>query len=411
MIPSSAPEPVRDDRERDGTHLHEHRPRPDPGEGRKGLSPAAEGSRDVNIGIPKERRPNEYRTGVSPVGVRLLTEAGNTCYVERGTGLGAGFSDEDYVRAGGKIVYSGEEVWGRAQLVLKVLCPTAEEVAWMLPSQVVMGFLNLPVAHPSEVATLLAKNVTAIAYEQIELPDGSHPVLKPLSQIGGRMAAQIAATVLQNDKGSRGVLLGGVAGVPPAEVVVVGGGVVGENAAKAFFGLGAHVTILDQDLARLQELATLFRDQVVTMMSYPHAVARACEFADVVVGAVMVTGQRTPMVLPRTVLRKMRPGSVFVDLSIDHGGCAESSRPTTHESPTYVEEGVVHVCIPNLPGVVARTATHAFLNAARPYIELVVRHGVEEAIALDGALAKGVVTHKGEVRNLRPVAYGAFQQG
>lgn len=365
----------------------------------------------MNIGIPRERRPNEYRTGISPTGVRLLTEAGHTCYVERGTGLGAGFSDEDYTRAGGKIVYSSEEAYGRAHVVLKVSRPTTAELEWVVPSQVIMGFLHLPVAHPSKVATLRAKHVTSVAYEQIELADGSHPVLKPLSQIGGRMAAQIAATVLQNDKGSRGVLLGGVPGVPPAEVVIIGGGVVGENAAKAFLGLGAHVTVLDQDLGRLQDLATLFRDQIFTMISYPHNITRACEFADVVVGAVMVTGQRTPIVLPRSVLRKMRPGSVFVDLSIDHGGCAETSRPTNHESPSYVEEGIVHVCIPNLPGVVARTATHAFLNAARPYIELVVRYGIDEAIARDPALAKGVVTHRGEIRNFRPVEFGTVQAG
>lgn len=365
----------------------------------------------MNIGIPKERRPNEYRVGLSPVGVQLLAAAGHPCFVERGAGLGAGFSDEEYVRAGARIVYSTEEAYGRAQLVLKISRPTTAELEWVPPGQVLAGFLNLAVTHPGKVRTLLEKKVTSIAYEQIVGHDGSLPVLKPLSQIGGRMAAQIAATALQNDKGTRGVLLGGVPGVPPAEVVIVGGGVVGENAARAFAGLGAHVTVLDQDLGRLQELSTLFRDQIVTAVSYPHLVARACEYADVVVGAVMVPGERTPLVLPRSVLKRMRPGSIFIDLSIDHGGCAETSRPTTHESPSYVEEGVVHVCIPNLPGVVARTSTHAFLNAARTYIELVVRHGVEEAMALDPGFARGVATHKGEVRNLSRVDFPAAQKG
>lgn len=365
----------------------------------------------MNIGIPKERRPNEYRVGLSPVGVQLLSAAGHPCFVERGAGLGAGFSDEEYVRAGARIVYSSEEAYGRAQLVLKISRPTSAELEWMPPGQILAGFLNLAVAHPSKVRTLLEKKVTSIAYEQITGPDGNLPVLKPLSQIGGRMAAQIAATALQNDKGTRGVLLGGIPGVPPAEVVVIGGGVVGENAARAFLGLGAHVTVLDQDLARLQELSVLLRDQVVTVVSYPHLVAKACEYADVVVGAVMVPGTRTPLILPRTVLKRMRPGSIFIDLSIDHGGCAETSRPTTHENPSFVEEGVVHVCIPNLPGVVARTSTHAFFNAARPYIEMVARAGVDEAMQRDAGFARGVATHKGEIRNLSRVDFPAAQQG
>ncbi|MCG3192502.1 MAG: alanine dehydrogenase [Thermoanaerobaculia bacterium] len=359
----------------------------------------------MNIGIPKEHRPFEYRTGLSPVGVRVLTEAGNICYVERGTGLGAGFSDEDYVRAGAKIVYTCEEVFGRAKVILKVSRPTAQEIGWMVPEQVLMGYLNLSAAHPSKVDALLAKKVTAIAYEQIRLPDGTHPVLKPLSQIGGRMSAHLAASLLQNNHKSKGVLLGGVAGVAPAEVVVVGGGVAGEAAAKAFLGLGAHVTILDKDLSRLQELAEIFRDQVVTLLAYPFHILRACSYADVVIGAIMVAGERSPVILPRPVFQKMRPGSVFIDLSIDHGGCAETSRPTSHDDPTYVEMGVIHCCIPNLPGVVARTATHAFLNAAGPYIESIVSRPAAEAIAADPSLAAGVVTFEGELRNHSTISY------
>ncbi len=360
----------------------------------------------MNIGIPKERRPFEYRTGASPVGVRLLTEAGHSCFVERGTGLGAGFSDEDYLKAGARVVYTAEEVYGRAQIILKVMRPTVQELSWIVPETILMGYLNLAAAHPSKLETLLTKKVTSIAYEQIQTNDGRHPVLKPLSQIGGRMAAHIAATLLQNNFRSNGVLLGGVPGVAPAEVVIIGGGVAGESAAKAFSGLGAHVTILDSDLNRLQELGEILGDGIVTLVSYPFHIMRACMYADVVVGAVLVSGQRSPVVIPRSVFQKMRPGSVFIDLSIDQGGCAETSRPTSHDNPTYVQDGVIHCCIPNLPGVVARTATHAFLNAARPYIESALSAPIDEALAKDAALMMGVVTHKGELRNIKTVSYG-----
>jgi alanine dehydrogenase len=350
----------------------------------------------MNIGIPKERRPYEYRVGLSPAGVQLLTEAGHICYVESKAGLGAGFTDEDYRRAGGRIVYSGEEAYGRAEMLLKAVRPTNEEINWLIPDQILMGYLHLPVAQPHKIATLLERRITAIAYEQIQQADGTLPVLKPLSQIGGRMAVQMAAALLQNNAGSKGVLLGGVPGVPPAEVVIIGGGVVGENAAHAFLGLKAHVTILDHDLSRLQELARRFDDRVITLVSHTFNIERVCRYADVVIGAVLQPGRRAPLVISRAVVRKMRPGSVLIDMSIDEGGCAETSRPTSHADPTYVEEGVIHCCIPNLPGVVARTATHAFLNAAWPYIHLIANEGIDTALSSDTALGKGVVTHKGE---------------
>jgi alanine dehydrogenase len=360
----------------------------------------------MNIGIPKERRPSEYRVGLSPTGVKLLTEAGHTCYVESKAGLGAGFSDDNYLYAGAHIVYSGEEAYGRADLVVKAVRPLTEELNWLVPGQVLMGFLHLPAAKPDKVEALLEKRISAIAYEQIQRPDGSLPVLKPLSQIGGQMAAQIVARLLQNNGGGNGVLLGGVPGVPPAEVVIIGAGVVGENAARAFLGKGAHVTILDRDLNRLQELARMLPSSgVVTLVSHPFNIERACGYADAVIGAVMVPGERAPIVLPRTIVQKMRPGAVLLDLSIDEGGCAETSRPTSHENPTYMAEGVVHCCIPNLPGVVARTATHAFLNAAWPYIQLITSQGIEAALATDPDLEQGLVTHQGQLRHLNPVYY------
>lgn len=356
----------------------------------------------MNISIPKERRPSEYRAGLTPAGVRLLTEHGHACLVEHNTGLGVGFTDNDYATAGAYIVYSGEEVYGRGDVILKVARPTLEEIAWLIPEQTLVGILHLASAHPDKIKLLLEKQITAISYEEIQRADGTRPVLKPLSQIGGQMAAQMAAHILQNNAGGKGVLLGGVPGVPPAEVVIIGAGVVGEYAARAFLGMGAQVTLLDNDLDRLQTLAAALPGRVVTLVSHPFNVERTCSFADVVVGAVHVTHERTPIVITRQVVEKMRPGAVLLDLSIDEGGCAETSRPTTHENPTYIEAGVIHCCIPNLPGVVARTATHAFLNAAWPFIQQIVNRGVREAIAADSALRKGVYMHAGKIQHHEP---------
>jgi alanine dehydrogenase len=349
----------------------------------------------MNIGVPKERRPFEFRAGLSPVVVRLLTATGHACFVESGAGLGSGFDDEAYARAGARIVYSGEEAYGRADVVLKLARPTMPELDWLVEGQTLVGILHMPSARREKVEILLAKRITAIAYERIQLDDGTLPVLKPLSQIGGRMAAQIAADLLQNDRGGNGVLLGGVPGVPPAEVAIIGAGTVGTEAARAFLGLGAHVTLLDRDLAKLQAADARFEGRVVTLVSHPYNVERVCKYADVLVGAVLVPGERAPIVVTREMVRRMKPRSVIVDMSIDDGGCVETSRPTAHDHPTYVEEGVIHYCVPNMPGVVARTATYAFLNAAWPYIQAIITHGVEAAIESSPALRRGVVTRAG----------------
>lgn len=365
----------------------------------------------MNIGIPAERRQHEFRVGLTPAGAKLLASEGHKTYVERGAGIGSGFDDSDYERAGATIVYSGEEAYGRADLVLCVARPTAGELDWLVEGQAIMGFLHLPAAHPAKIEALLKKKITAIAYEQIQTDDGSLPVLKPLSQIGGRMAAQIAAGLLQNNAGGKGVLLGGVPGVPPANVVIIGAGTVGTNAVRAFLGLGAHVFVLDKDLARLQMVDELSQGRVVTMISHAFNVARVCEFADVLVGAVLIPGQRAPIVVTREMVKRMRPRSVILDISIDDGGCVETSRPTTHADPTFVEEGVIHYCVPNIPGVVARTSTHAYQNAAWPYCHAVASLGVEKAIASDPALARAVNTHAGEVRNLAVPRFGARSAG
>jgi alanine dehydrogenase len=352
----------------------------------------------MNIGIPKERRPFEGRVGLSPIGVEILFHLGNQVYVEHEAGVGAGFSDQEYEKSGARIVYSPEEVFARADLTLKVARPLKEELDWLRPNTTLAGLLHLASARQDKVEALLEKKITSIAYEQIELPDGSLPVLRPFSQIGGSMTASVAAHLLQNNWGGKGILLGGVPGVPPAEVVILGGGVVGTFATQAFLGLGAHVTVIDKDINALQRMYNRF-PSVVTMISIKRNIEKTTSYADVVVGAVLVTGERTPTLVTREMMRAMKPRSVFIDVSIDQGGCAETSRPTTHERPTYVEEGVIHHCVPNMPGVVGRTATHAFVNAAMPFIRKLVNLGVETAIK-DPAIEKAVNTHNGELVHL-----------
>jgi len=353
----------------------------------------------MNIGVPKERRPFEYRVGLTPSAVQVLSEQGHTCYVEHNAGLGAGFSDQDFERAGGRIAYSPHEVFGRADLLLKVARPIQDELEWMRPGITLAGLLHLTSARQDKIDTLLKNQISAIAYEQIQLADGSLPVLRPMSQIGGRMAAQIAALLLQNNAGGKGILLGGIAGVPPAEIIVIGAGVVGTYATRAFLGMGAHVAVLDTDLGALQNIHELF-PSVATMISNPRNISRACAYADVIVGAVLVTGERTPIVVTREMVSSMKPRAVVMDISIDQGGCIETSRPTTHEHPTFVVDGVTHYCVPNIPGVVARTATYALNNAALPYIVNIANKGVESAIADDPALANALNTHRGELVNL-----------
>lgn len=354
----------------------------------------------MNIGVPKERRPSEYRVGLSPAGVQLLVQDGHTCYVESKAGVGAGFSDEEFRVAGAQIVYTGEEAYGRAELVLKAARPTDQELNWFVPGQALAGLLHLAAARPNKLEALLQNEMTAIAYDQIQREDGTLPVLKPLSQIGGKMAVHVAAQLLQNNAGGKGVLLGGVPGVPSAEVVIIGCGVVGETAAKAFLALGAQVTVLDKSLDRLQALDQSLNHRLVTLVAHPFNVSRACSYADVVVGAVHVSGARAPLVISREMVKKMRKGAIFIDLSIDEGGCSETSRPTSHQNPTYVDEGIIHCCIPNLPGVVARTATHAFLNGAWPYIQEIANTGLETAIQNNPDLERGIATHGGQLRNL-----------
>lgn len=353
----------------------------------------------MDIGIPAEVHPNEYRVGLTPQGVYLLTQAGHRCYVQRSAGEGAGFRDKDYERAGGWIVYAAEEVYSRADLVLKVGSPTLDELELLREGQTICAFWHLA-ARPREIThALLERRITAIAYETIQRDDGSLPVLRPLSEIAGRMAPQIAARWLQNDGGGVGVLISGLPGIPPIDVCIIGAGTVGTNAARAFLGLGARVFVLDKDLERLQFVDEHFDGRIVTMVAYDFNIARVVKFAHVLVTCVLEPGARAPILVTREMVRTMRPRSVILDISIDQGGCVETSRPTTHADPIFVEEDVIHYCVPNMPGVVARTATHAYLNAAWPYIQMLARDGIQAAIDTDPALRRGVAVHNGQIVN------------
>lgn len=363
----------------------------------------------MNIGVPKERRPFEFRVGLTPMGVQILTKEGHKCYVEHDAGVNAGFSDQEYQDAGATVVYTSHEVFGRADLLLKVARPIYEELEWLRPEIAIMGLLHLASSRQDKINALTEKRITAISYEQIQLPDGTVPVRRPLSQIGGHLVAQISSRLLQSDYGGKGILISGLAGVPPAEVVVIGAGEFGSKAVESFVRIGAHVTVLDVNLDHLQRIHHDY-PSVVTVTSNPSTLDRATRYADVVVAGVFVPGERPPIVVTREMVKNMKPRALVMDISIDEGGCVETSRPTTHEHPTFIEEGVVHYCVPNIPSVVARTSSYALLNSALPYIMQVASRGAEKAIADNPALERGTMIYKGELCNLprmKSVEYGA----
>jgi alanine dehydrogenase len=360
----------------------------------------------MNICIPKERRESDFRVALTPAGVKLLVQAGHTCYIEHEAGVGSGFTDYDYQQAGGKIAYRGEEVFGRADLLIKVSRPTVEEFEWLREGSMIAGFLHLASASPLKIKTLIEREITAIGWEIIQEDNGKLPVLQPISQVAGRMIPQIAATLAQNNSGGKGILLGGVPGVPPAEVVILGAGTVGTAAARTFIGMGANVYVLDQDLDRLQNLDRLLSGRVITMVSHDFNLEKVCRFADVLVGAVLVPGKRTPILITRQMIESMRPRSIVMDISIDQGGCVETSRPTTHYNPTFVEADVIHYCVPNMTGVLGRTATHALNNATWPFIKMLAELGLEQALEISAALRRGIYTRNGELAH--PVLQNAM---
>ncbi|MBN1262201.1 MAG: alanine dehydrogenase [Anaerolineae bacterium] len=351
----------------------------------------------MRIGIPRERSAGEDRVGLTPAGVNLLTKAGHTCFLESSAGEAAGFADYDYQRQGAKILTNGEEIFGQSDLILKVLRPTLEEIAWARQGQTIMGFLGLMAAPKEELVALSERKLTLVAYEMVTRNGEDFPILKTMSEVVGRMAPYIAGSLLMRPAGGRGVLLNGVPGVSAGEVVILGAGTLGINAARAFLGLGVKVFVLSPTLERLRYVESLLHGQLTTMLSHDFNIAYLTRFADVVIGAVRVPGERAPKLITRQLLRTMRRGAVLMDFSIDHGGCAETSRPTTLENPTYVDEDIVHYCVPNVPGAVPRTSTHAFNNAAWPYVLDICQAGPATAFAQNPALRNAVVIRNGDV--------------
>ena len=349
------------------------------------------------IGVPKEIKDNENRVAISPAGVDALVEAGHEVLIESGAGEGSGFPDEAFVEHGAKIARSAEDVWSSADMVLKVKEPQPSEYRFFREDLILFTYLHLA-AEPELTRALMESKVTAIAYETIQLENGSLPLLTPMSEVAGRMSIQIGAQLLEKPKGGKGVLLGGVPGVLPGKVVIIGGGTVGTNAAKMALGLGADVTILDVNPDRLRELDDIFRGQVRTLMSNSYNIGQAVKQADLLIGAVLVPGRRAPRLVTEEMVKSMSPGSVIVDVAIDQGGSIETiDRVTTHSNPTIVKHGVVHYAVANIPGAVPRTSTLALTHVTVPYAVQIANKGVEKAAKENRALALGVNVMKGHV--------------
>jgi alanine dehydrogenase len=348
------------------------------------------------IGVPKEIKNNENRVGLTPAGAAMYIGQGHEVWIETGAGEGSGFTDQDYLDAGAKIVASAKEAWS-AEMVMKVKEPLPEEYGYFREGLILYTYLHLA-AEPNLTKALLEKKVTAIAYETIQLDDGSLPLLKPMSEVAGRMSIQLGAQFLEKPKGGKGILLGGVPGVLPAEVVIVGGGIVGTNAAKMALGLGASVTILDINADRLRQLDDLFQGRVKTLMSNRYNLANAVKKADLLIGAVLIPGARAPRLVTEEMVKDMEPGSVIVDVAIDQGGSIETiDRITTHSNPTFEKYGILHYAVANIPGSVARTSTLALSNVTVPYGVQIANKGVKQAVLENAAIAKGVNTLAGEL--------------
>jgi alanine dehydrogenase len=350
----------------------------------------------MRIGVPKEIKNHEYRVGMVPAGVRDLVADGHQVLVQSTAGAGIGVDDAAYVAAGAKIVATAKEVFDTADLVVKVKEPQLAECRMLRPGQVLFTYLHLA-ADAEQAKALMASGATAIAYETVASPDGSLPLLTPMSEVAGRMSVQVGAASLQKANGGIGVLLGGVPGVAPAKVVILGGGVSGTSAAEIAVGMRADVTVVDRSLKRLRALDALFAGRLKTAAPTVEAIESLVTQADLVIGAVLVAGAAAPKLVTRDMVRKMKPGAVMVDISIDQGGCFETSRPTTHAEPTFVVDGVVHYCVTNMPGAVPRTSTFALTNATLPYIKALAEHGVDKALALDPYFAPGLNVHAGAI--------------
>lgn len=351
------------------------------------------------IGIPKEIKNRENRVGMIPAGVRSLVGNGHKVLVQKGAGLGSGYSDSAYENVGAKIVSDAAEAWG-ADLVIKVKEPLSSEFSFLRSGQILFTYLHLA-AERSLTDELLERKVTAIAYETIQEPNGSLPLLRPMSEVAGRMAVQIGAYYLQSSwdmaNSGKGILLGGVPGVLPGRVVILGGGVAGSNAAKVALGMGALVTLIDLDLARLEYLEHIFGDRLLTLMSNHDNIEESVTKADLVIGAVLVPGAKAPKLVTREMISHMSRGSVVVDVAVDQGGCVETCHPTSHENPTFVTDGVIHYCVTNMPGAVARTSTLSLTNVTLKYALMIANQGPEAAANSNSALKRGFNTYRGKL--------------
>lgn len=350
----------------------------------------------MKIGLPKEIKDNEYRVGLTPAGVQALSDAGHEMFVQKSAGEGSGFSDDQYVSAGARMLETADDVWGTGEMIVKVKEPIEPEYPRMRENQLLFTYLHL--APELELTKqMLERKVTGVAYETITDKQGRLPLLTPMSEVAGRMSVQVGATYLEKMNGGRGILLGGVPGVPAANVVIIGGGIVGTEAAKMAVGLGAHVTIIDRNLDRLRELDDVFLSKVQTLASSRYAIEEAISQADLVIGAVLIVGAAAPKLVTRDMLKVIPNGAVLVDVAVDQGGCFETTHATTHSNPTYYEEGVLHYCVANMPGAVPRTSTFALTNATLPYALALANKGFKKAIQDDIGLAEGVNTYAGKL--------------
>jgi len=356
----------------------------------------------MRIGVPKEIKVHEYRVGLVPAAARELVEAGHEVLVQTGAAAGIGFADADYQRVGAKIAATAEEVFAQSEMIVKVKEPQPVECAMLRRGQVLYTYLHLA-PDPKQTEALIKSGATCIAYETVTAPDGSLPLLTPMSEVAGRMSVQVGAYCLQKASGGRGILLGGVPGVAPAKVVILGGGVSGTHATEMAVGLRAEVTVVDRSMKRLRELAAIFGPSLRTEYSTQDHIDALVQDADLVIGAVLIAGAAAPKLVTRDMVRRMKAGSVLVDISIDQGGCFETSRPTTHAEPTYVIDDVIHYCVANMPGAVPRTSTFALNNVTLPFARKLADLGWKAAMQADPHLANGLNVHDGHVTN-EPVA-------
>ncbi len=352
----------------------------------------------MRIGVPKEIKVHEYRVGLVPAAVRELVEAGHEVMVETGAASGIGFADADYQRVGAKIAATAAEVFAGAEMIVKVKEPQPQECALLRKGQVLYTYLHLA-PDPEQTAALIRSGATCIAYETVTAPDGSLPLLTPMSEVAGRMSVQVGAYCLQKANGGRGILLGGVPGVAPAKVVILGGGVSGTHAAEMAVGMRADVTVVDRSVKRLRELSSIFGASLRTEYSTQEHIDALVHDADLVIGAVLVAGAAAPKLVTREMVKRMKTGSVLVDIAIDQGGCFETSKATTHADPTYVVDGVIHYCVANMPGAVPRTSTFALNNATLPFARKLADLGWKKALQADPHLANGLNVHEGKVTN------------